>query len=153
MFILTRGSAAFVRHVVHQPSYSQVRGARSVYDRQKTSRLFGSSKDEDGIIDLQASISKSTSRSISEEDHLTHQEEVFDELSDWFSDRENEVTPDLEPIYKSMAKAIVSQLSQTEEKEQEQMDAAIDEALRCMDILIKDDLKKAMNRLHSFTAE
>jgi PTH1 family peptidyl-tRNA hydrolase len=38
-------------------------------------------------------------------------------------------------------------------KEQEQMDAAIDEGVRCVEILIKDDLKKAMNRLHSFKAE
>ena len=30
---------------------------------------------------------------------------------------------------------------------------AIDEATRCLEILIKDDLKKAMNRLHSFKAE
>ncbi|WJG08257.1 aminoacyl-tRNA hydrolase [Aliiglaciecola sp. LCG003] len=34
-----------------------------------------------------------------------------------------------------------------------QMDAAIDEAMRCTDILIKHDLKKAMNRLHGFKAE
>lgn len=37
--------------------------------------------------------------------------------------------------------------------EQIQIDAAIDEAVRCTEILIKDDLKKAMNRLHSFKAE
>lgn len=37
--------------------------------------------------------------------------------------------------------------------DQEKMDAAIDEALRCTDILLKQDLKTAMNRLHSFKAE
>lgn len=37
--------------------------------------------------------------------------------------------------------------------EQQKLDAAIDEALRCTNILFKDDLKKAMNRLHSFKAE
>lgn len=37
--------------------------------------------------------------------------------------------------------------------EQEKMDAAIDEASRCLDILLKQDIKAAMNRLHSFKAE
>ncbi|MDP5040759.1 MAG: aminoacyl-tRNA hydrolase [Paraglaciecola sp.] len=37
--------------------------------------------------------------------------------------------------------------------EQTLIDAALDEALRCTEILIKDDLKKAMNRLHAFKAE
>lgn len=37
--------------------------------------------------------------------------------------------------------------------DQERMDAAIDEALRCTEILLKQDLKTAMNRLHSFKAE
>ncbi|MGY0627309.1 MAG: aminoacyl-tRNA hydrolase [Paraglaciecola chathamensis] len=44
-------------------------------------------------------------------------------------------------------------LGKASAKEQEQMDAAIDEGVRCVEILIKDDLKKAMNRLHSFKAE
>ncbi|MFT4809138.1 MAG: PTH1 family peptidyl-tRNA hydrolase [Paraglaciecola sp.] len=39
------------------------------------------------------------------------------------------------------------------QKEQQQIDDAIDEATRCFEILVKDDLKKAMNRLHSFKAE
>lgn len=34
--------------------------------------------------------------------------------------------------------------------EQSSIDAAIDEALRCMDIFYQDGLTKAMNRLHSF---
>lgn len=38
-------------------------------------------------------------------------------------------------------------------KEQECIDAAVDEAVRCMDILLKDGLSKAQNRLHSFKAE
>ncbi|ELV7518030.1 aminoacyl-tRNA hydrolase [Photobacterium damselae] len=38
-------------------------------------------------------------------------------------------------------------------KEQELIDAAVDEAVRCMDILLKDGLSKAQNRLHSFKAE
>jgi len=37
--------------------------------------------------------------------------------------------------------------------EQQKIDAAIDEALRCTDILLKQDMKSAMNRLHSFKAE
>lgn len=44
-------------------------------------------------------------------------------------------------------------LGKAPQNEQQQMDAAIDEARRCLDILLKDDLKKAMNRLHSFKAE
>ncbi|WP_340676697.1 aminoacyl-tRNA hydrolase [Paraglaciecola sp.] len=37
--------------------------------------------------------------------------------------------------------------------EQQQIDAVMDEALRCTELLIKEDLKKAMNRLHAFKAE
>lgn len=37
--------------------------------------------------------------------------------------------------------------------DQVRIDAAIDEALRCTDILFKQDLKMAMNRLHGFKAE
>lgn len=44
-------------------------------------------------------------------------------------------------------------LGKAPQNEQQQMDAAIDEAQRCLDILLKDDQKKAMNRLHSFKAE
>nr|WP_086939917.1 aminoacyl-tRNA hydrolase [Thaumasiovibrio occultus] len=38
-------------------------------------------------------------------------------------------------------------------KEQECIDAAVDEATRCIDILMKDGLSKAQNRLHTFKAE
>ncbi|MGI2208948.1 aminoacyl-tRNA hydrolase [Shewanella baltica] len=38
-------------------------------------------------------------------------------------------------------------------KEQELIDAAIDEAVRSTEILFKQDMVKAMNRLHSFKAE
>jgi PTH1 family peptidyl-tRNA hydrolase len=44
-------------------------------------------------------------------------------------------------------------LGKAPQKEQQQIEDAIDEATRCIEILIKDDLKKAMNRLHSFKAE
>lgn len=43
-------------------------------------------------------------------------------------------------------------LGKAQSKEQEQMDAAVDEAVRCTDILFKDGLNKAMSRLHSFKA-
>lgn len=43
-------------------------------------------------------------------------------------------------------------LGKAQAKEQEQMDAAIDEAVRCMDILAKDGMTKAMSRLHTFKA-
>lgn len=44
-------------------------------------------------------------------------------------------------------------LGKASQNEQIQIEAAIDEAMRCTEILLKDDLKKAMNRLHSFKAE
>lgn len=44
-------------------------------------------------------------------------------------------------------------LGKAPQKEQHQIEDAINEALSCTEILIKDDLKKAMNRLHSFKAE
>ncbi|MEO9946360.1 MAG: aminoacyl-tRNA hydrolase [Paraglaciecola sp.] len=44
-------------------------------------------------------------------------------------------------------------LGKAPQHEQQQIEDAIDEATRCVEILIKEDLKKAMNRLHSFKAE
>jgi len=44
-------------------------------------------------------------------------------------------------------------LGKAQTKEQEQMDAAIDEAVRCIDILAKDGMTKAMSRLHTFKAQ
>ncbi|MFA3789822.1 aminoacyl-tRNA hydrolase [Aliiglaciecola sp. SL4] len=44
-------------------------------------------------------------------------------------------------------------LGKASQQDQEKIDAAIDEALRCTEILLKDDVKKAMNRLHSFKVE
>lgn len=44
-------------------------------------------------------------------------------------------------------------LGKAPQDEQQRMDAAIDEALRCTEILFKNDLKMAMNRLHGFKAE
>ncbi len=44
-------------------------------------------------------------------------------------------------------------LGKAQAKEQEQMDAAIDEAVRCIDILAKDGMAKAMSRLHTFKAQ
>ena len=41
-------------------------------------------------------------------------------------------------------------LGKAPQSEQELMDAAIDEALRCLEILAKDGVLKAQNRLHSF---
>lgn len=38
-------------------------------------------------------------------------------------------------------------------KEQEQLDATVDESVRSLDILLKDGLTKAQNRLHTFKAE
>ena len=44
-------------------------------------------------------------------------------------------------------------LGKAPKDEQEKIEQAIDEASRCFDIWLKDDLKKAQNRLHSFKAE
>ena len=44
-------------------------------------------------------------------------------------------------------------LGKAQAKEQEQMDAAIDEAVCCIDILAKDGMTKAMTRLHTFKAQ
>ena len=44
-------------------------------------------------------------------------------------------------------------LGKAQAKEQEQMDAAIAEAVRCIDILAKDGMTKAMTRLHTFKAQ
>jgi PTH1 family peptidyl-tRNA hydrolase len=43
-------------------------------------------------------------------------------------------------------------LGKAPKAEQEKIEQAIDEACRCFDIWLKDDLKKAQNRLHSFKA-
>lgn len=55
------------------------------------------------------------------------------------------------PGHKSKVTGYV--LGKAPQNEQQQMDDAIDEAVRCTEILIKDDITKAMNRLHSFKAE
>jgi PTH1 family peptidyl-tRNA hydrolase len=44
-------------------------------------------------------------------------------------------------------------LGKAPEKEQECLNAAVDESVRCLDILLKDGLTKAQNRLHTFKAE
>ena len=44
-------------------------------------------------------------------------------------------------------------LGKAPQLEQQLIDAAIDEAVRCTDLLASDGLLKAMNRLHSFKAE
>lgn len=41
-------------------------------------------------------------------------------------------------------------LGKASAEDQNKIDAAIDEATRCIDILFKQDIKAAMNRLHSF---
>ena len=43
-------------------------------------------------------------------------------------------------------------LGKASQADQALIDASIDEAIRCTEILLKNDLKMAMNRLHSFTA-
>ena len=43
-------------------------------------------------------------------------------------------------------------LTKAPQKEQELIDAALDEALRCTDILFQQDMTRAMNRLHTFKA-
>lgn len=52
----------------------------------------------------------------SEKEHLAHQQQVFDSMSEWFADREKEVTPDLEPIYKTMAADMLNQVMESKEK-------------------------------------
>jgi len=44
-------------------------------------------------------------------------------------------------------------LTKAPSSEQNLIDAALDESLRATDILFKQDMTKAMNRLHSFKAE
>ncbi|OEE90089.1 aminoacyl-tRNA hydrolase [Enterovibrio norvegicus FF-162] len=44
-------------------------------------------------------------------------------------------------------------LTKAPANEQSQIEEAVDEAVRCIDILLKDDLAKAQNRLHTFKAQ
>lgn len=55
------------------------------------------------------------------------------------------------PGHKSQVTGYV--LGKARPDEQEKIEAAIDEAVRCTEILIKDGMTKAMNRLHSFKAD
>ena len=41
-------------------------------------------------------------------------------------------------------------LGKAPQTDQEKIDAVVDEAVRCMEILAKDGVLKAQNRLHSF---
>lgn len=44
-------------------------------------------------------------------------------------------------------------LTKAPQKEQALLDETVDEAVRCLDILFKDDFAKAQNRLHTFKAQ
>ncbi|MDD1781490.1 aminoacyl-tRNA hydrolase [Enterovibrio sp. ZSDZ35] len=44
-------------------------------------------------------------------------------------------------------------LTKAPANEHSQIEQAVDEAVRCIDILLKDDLAKAQNRLHTFKAQ
>ncbi|WP_416305011.1 aminoacyl-tRNA hydrolase [Neptunicella sp. SCSIO 80796] len=55
------------------------------------------------------------------------------------------------PGHKSQVTGYV--LGKAPQNEQQQIEAAIDEAVRCTEILLKDGMTMAMNRLHSFKAE
>ncbi len=44
-------------------------------------------------------------------------------------------------------------LTKAPTKEHDHIEQAVDEAVRCIDILFKDDLAKAQNRLHTFKAQ
>nr|WP_205743980.1 aminoacyl-tRNA hydrolase [Grimontia sedimenti] len=44
-------------------------------------------------------------------------------------------------------------LTKAPANEQSQIEQAVDEAVRCIDILLKEDLAKAQNRLHTFKAQ
>jgi len=70
----------------------------------------GQPQQEDNFVHYQSSVSKGNCISTSEEEHLSHQQNVFDTMSEWFADREKEVTPDLEPIYQDMANDILQQI-------------------------------------------
>jgi riboflavin kinase len=87
---------------------------------QSTVLRLTSSESEEEIIKLQASVSQSKSKALTIEDHLSHQQQVFDNISDWFADREKEVTPELEPIYKSMAREVISSFTPNENSEEEE---------------------------------
>eukprot|EP00980_Cylindrotheca_fusiformis_P005213 scaffold1118_cov135-Cylindrotheca_fusiformis.AAC.11 len=80
------------------------------------SHRLASSSNADEAIEIQGSVSKSKSKSLTEEDHLIHQAKVFDEISDWFADRYKEVPPELLPTYQAMAKEIISSLAPSVEK-------------------------------------
>ena len=64
------------------------------------------------MVQLQSAASSKSSpaSSLSEEEHLRHQQDVFDSISDWFADRDKEVTPELEPVYQAMAEDILSRI-------------------------------------------
>ncbi|WP_438865316.1 aminoacyl-tRNA hydrolase [Neptunicella sp.] len=55
------------------------------------------------------------------------------------------------PGHKSQVTGYV--LGKAPQNEQQLIEAAIDEAVRCTEILVKDGITLAMNRLHSFKAE
>ena len=65
---------------------------------------------EENFVTYQSSVSQGNVQCTSEEEHLSHQQNVFDTMSEWFADREKEVTPELEPIYQTMANDILQQI-------------------------------------------
>jgi len=82
-----------------------------------------SDTDVDGNTDQQQDLPQQQRQQQEDDEqlHLQHQQRVFDSMSQWFApDRQNEVTPELVPVYQAMAKNMMTQLLNREHYDQQQ---------------------------------
>ena len=95
------------------PSSSSSSSSRNIHF---SSSLF-TKEDQDRIIQLQTQESNALLKeqpaqvaSMPYEEYILHQQTVFDKVSDWFAQRENEVPPEYVPIYQQLAEQIIQEL-------------------------------------------
>jgi riboflavin kinase len=69
-----------------------------------------------------SSSSSSSSNIPTEQEHLQYQQDTFDRKSDWFADRDKEVTPDLEAVYEAMAEDMLRQFLPQDGGDEEEED-------------------------------
>ena len=123
----TLGFSATSSSMLSSSSSHRARTTTTTTTMSSSSSAISGGGDDDnnnnnkGIIQLQSSISTSKSESLTEQEHLEYQAGIFDNMSDWFADKEKEVTPDLEPVYKEMVQEMLDTIIMEQKKKPQPM--------------------------------
>lgn len=108
LFSTPEEQARFIEYQV-QESTSSTTTNRDNTGAAATTTIATASTTTASIPDGSAT-SSSTATIDRHQQHLQHQQAVFDSMSEWFANREQEVTPELEPIYQKMASDMLTQM-------------------------------------------